>query len=156
MDKKGRLFKITELIQNNHIPNQERLQNMLLMEGIQVTQATLSRDLRSLNVYKVAHEDLGYVYSLPKVSEAKENEKTDLLANAFKGITFSGNTAVIKTLPAFANSIALTIDQSDRDEIIGSLAGDDTIILILNEKIKDRQEVKDALIEIMPGISGKI
>ncbi|MFA8451654.1 MAG: arginine repressor [Bacteroidales bacterium] len=154
MNKKTRLSKIVDLIQKKNISSQEMLVAELAENDIQVTQATLSRDLKTLNVIKVIHPEKGYIYSLP--SNIKDENELSVFANAFKGITFSGNMAVVKTLPAFANSIASMIDSYQPEEIIGSIAGDDTILLILNEDIKDRDLIKSTLKKILPGISGKI
>ncbi|MFA8299293.1 MAG: arginine repressor [Hyphomicrobiales bacterium] len=156
-DKAYRLNKIGEIIKRHEITSQEQLLNMLLEAGIKTTQATLSRDLRALKVLKVPHAIKGYIYAISETRIDTDEEKIRYLANAFKSISFSKNIAVIKTQPAYANSLALIIDQFElNDIIIGSLAGDDTVILVLNEDIEDRQIVKDALIRMLPTLKGRI
>lgn len=128
-------------------------------EGFVLTQATLSRDLRELRVAKVSDREKGYVYMIPEKAVPSESVpragRGNLLADGFNGIQFSGNMAVVKTLPGYANTIAAVIDRGSPWEIIGTIAGDDTILLILREGVS-RREVLNSLVLVMPNLKEKI
>lgn len=156
-NKVQRQLEIRKIIQNGQVHSQEELLASLKSKGYELTQATLSRDLKVLQVAKVPHPSRGYVYTVPDV--ARETVGSDLsrvnyLADGFLDIQFSGNLAVIKTLPAYANSIAAVIDQAKSWEIIGTVAGDDTILIIQREGIS-KNDLTQALKRIMPKLREK-
>ena len=129
--KKHRLQIITHIINNEVIRNQDDLIKSLAEKGIFVTQATLSRDMKELRLVRKHDEKNLYVYSLPEttsptatVSETNENRLK---------IEFSGNLAILKTLPGYAMAIAFEIDKHNPPEIAGTIAGDDTILIIPRE-----------------------
>ncbi len=135
MNKKNRLEFVKKIIKENKISSQHELQQFLEKEDIAVTQATLSRDLNTLKVVKIVDEDHGHIYALPgSVENLKEHKVNYFPVENFKSIKFSGNLAVIKSTPSFASSMALIIDQLEMNEMIGSIAGDDTVMIILSEK----------------------
>jgi len=129
--------------------------------GMEVTQATLSRDLKSLQVIKVSDAKVGYAYRLSSSdllhsSQGEANSsRLNFLADGVLGIEFSGNLGVIKTLPGFAPSTALAIDESGCVEILGTIAGDDTILVVLRDGV-GRNDVIRALVTIMPKLENKI
>lgn len=134
MNKKNRLELIKEIIKANKITSQLDLQGYLEKENVDVTQATLSRDLNTLKVIKIIDEEVGHIYSLPYQIETDSSPKVNYFpVENFKSIKFSRNLAVIKSTPSFASSMALIIDQLDLDEMIGSIAGDDTVMIIMSE-----------------------
>ncbi len=134
MNKKNRLEFVKKIIKENKITSQHELQQFLQKEGIAVTQATLSRDLSTLKVVKIVDEDYGHIYALPSsVDNLNEYRVNYFPVENFKSIKFSKNLAVIKSTPSFASSMALIIDQLQMDEMIGSIAGDDTVMIILSE-----------------------
>lgn len=152
MNRTKRLLAIIKLIKNSKISNQEELLSKLNECGFKYTQATLSRDLKYLKAGKIADEEKGKIYFLP--GELPEDPSTeDLVTNAvskgFLSIEYSGNMAVIKTLPGFASGIALRIDGMKAFEIIGTIAGDDTILIIAREGI-NRQYLHNMLTSAMP------
>ena len=103
-----------------------------------MTQATLSRDLKQLKVAKAASMNGNYVYVLPNNTMYKrmtdpQNASEMLRHNGFISIEFSHNIAVIKTRPGYASSLAYDIDMHNFHEIIGTIAGDDTIMLVVRE-----------------------
>ncbi len=156
--KAQRLAAIKNIITSNDIGSQEELLALLVEAGFLTTQATLSRDLKYLKVAKIPHPDKGYVYELPKglvtkVVEEESNE--DFPLSGVESIEFSGNMAVIKTRPGFAPSIASVIDSHGPYEILGTIAGDDTILLINRERV-DRRLVIEALSMFIPGINNKV
>ncbi|MDL2255039.1 ArgR family transcriptional regulator [Parabacteroides sp. OttesenSCG-928-K15] len=140
-DKKERLEAIRKLIETESIGNQEELLNRLGTKGFTTTQATLSRDIRQLNIVKLADGNGNYVYRLPHYPAfmPPSQEKT-----TYPNIEFSGNLAVLKTRPGYAMGIASDIDQHAPQEILATIAGDDTILIIPREGVS-REEVVTAL-----------
>ncbi len=90
-----------------------------------------------------------------KVENKHDKTRINFLAESFKDLQFSGNLAVIRTLPGYASSIATVIDKAVIWEIIGTIAGDDTILIILREGIS-KIDLINALINTMPNLKGKI
>ena len=98
------------------------------------------------------------VYSIPEngnVQQSVQQNKVNYLADGFKDLNFSGNLAVLRTMPGYASSIAAVIDASNSWEILGTIAGDDTILIIQREGIS-KSDLTDALISIMPNLKDKI
>ena len=134
-ERHNRLAVVKELIKNNRIDNQDTLLELLKQEGFNVTQATLSRDLKMLKVGKISDGWSGYYYALPESDLISESEKSYIqdVRRGILSIEFSGNFGVIKTRPGHANSVCFALDVLNLPEILGSLAGDDTIFVILRE-----------------------
>ncbi len=134
-ERQNRLTKIKELIQIHHIDSQEMLLELLMNEGFHVTQATLSRDLKMLKVGKISDGWSGYYYALPENDLISESEKSYIqdVRRGVLSIEFSGNIGVIKTRQGHADSVALALDVLSLPEILGTVAGDDTIFVILRE-----------------------
>ncbi len=154
--KNSRLDAIKIIISSKEIGCQEELLRELTGEGFRLTQATLSRDLKQLKVAKAASMNGNYVYVLPNNTMYKRMTEQHsvgelLMQNGFKSIEFSGNLAVIKTRPGYASSLAYDIDNRDFNEILGTVAGDDTILLVLREGCT-RVELKNALSQVIPTI----
>ena len=150
-NKNSRLDSIKMIISSKEIGSQDELLQELTKEGFQLTQATLSRDLKQLKVAKAASMNGNYVYVLPNNTMYKR--MTEMLRhNGFISIEFSHNIAVIKTRPGYASSLAYDIDMHNFHEIIGTIAGDDTIMLVIRENCT-RTEVKHALANIIPNIN---
>ena len=122
---------IRRLINNADISSQEELLKMLQKQGFSMTQATLSRDLKYLKVAKMPDHDKGYVYILSE-SENLVSE-SDYPGGAFSGfvsIDFAQGMSIMRTLPGHASSIAYALDNLNAYEIAGTIAGDDTILII--------------------------
>lgn len=134
-ERQNRLTKIKELIQSHHIDSQDMLLDLLEKESFQVTQATLSRDLKMLKVGKISDGWSGYYYALPENDLISESEKSYIqdVRRGVLSIEFSGNMGVIKTRQGHADSVALALDILAIPEILGTVAGDDTIFVILRE-----------------------
>lgn len=130
--KKERLDAICRIIREEAIGNQEELLNKLNDSGFSVTQATLSRDIRQLKVAKVHAEDGNYVYRLPEQAGALRVGKE---AESHPKIEFSYHLAVVRTRPGYAMGIASDIDSHQPEEILATIAGDDTILVIPRENI---------------------
>jgi transcriptional regulator of arginine metabolism len=153
MGKKDRLDKIKEIIVSFNISSQEELLNVLKTSGFDLTQATLSRDLKQLKVAKIPTVS-GYRYSLSsKVVDYGRSKSSSKMSNRIPGgilsIDFSGTMGVIKTSPGFASALAWSIDNYADNRILGTIAGDDTIFLAINEK-SQRREVLSLLSELFP------
>lgn len=99
---------------------------------MQVTQSTLSRDLKFMQVAKVPNKEKGYVYVLPNSNIADHQISTNITDNITQ-IAFSGNMCVITTKPGYASAITVPIDSKGIPDVLGSLAGDNTILLVLRE-----------------------
>lgn len=134
-ERQNRLNKIKELIKVHHIDSQEMLLELLEKEDYHVTQATLSRDLKMLKVGKISDGWSGYYYALPDTDLISESEKSYIqdVRRGVLSIEFSGNIGVIKTRQGHADSVALAMDVLSLPEILGTVAGDDTIFVILRE-----------------------
>lgn len=128
--KTKRLNAICRILQAADISSQEELLKRLNQEGFSVTQATLSRDIRSLKVIKVHGANGSYAYKQPS-PQAPDMTKDEALRPG--RIEFSGNLAVIKTRPGYAMGLASDIDDQAPREILGTIAGDDTILVIPRE-----------------------
>ena len=154
--KNSRLDAIKIIISSKEIGSQEELLQELAREGYSLTQATLSRDLKQLKVAKAASMNGNYVYVLPNNTMYKrmteQHTATEMLMhNGFKSIEFSDNLAVIKTRPGYASSLAYDIDNRDLYEVLGTIAGDDTIMLVIRQGCA-RTDVKQALAQLIPNI----
>ncbi len=132
------------------VSSQEELLNILEEEGLNFTQATLSRDLKFLKVNKISDPEKGYIYELPEQHGQIGAELAEsYAAQGFVSIRFSNKLGVIKTLPGYASSIASLIDKSNPFEIVGTIAGDDTILIVPNENVNEK-DVINALVLIIP------
>ena len=144
------------LISSQELCSQEEVLQALSKEGYKVTQATLSRDLKQLKVAKAASMRGNYVYVLPNDTMYKRvstphSVREMLQVPGFLSINFSGNIGVIKTRPGYASSIAYNIDNSNIDDILGTIAGDDTILIVIKQGVHT-QQVIDALSEVVPNM----
>ena len=124
-------MEIRRLIAGNNISSQDELMKLLVKKGYELTQATLSRDLKYLRVAKMPNDNEGYVYILPDKEHAvDEVEVTGSSFGVLVSIDFAQGLAILKTLPGHAGSIAYNIDHLNAYEVGGTIAGDDTILLI--------------------------
>lgn len=155
MNKYQRLITINKIISESSISTQEELLNKLFKHGIKITQATLSRDLKELKVGKIVDNEKGSIYVINNYSINNYiKDDINFLMLGFLWIKFSNNLGVIKTKPGYASSIALLIDNSNRTEVLSTIAGDDTILVIPFEGISQK-DLKKALILILPEIKEK-
>lgn len=138
--KSKRHLKIVNIIKTNDISTQEELVEELHSQGIDVTQATVSRDIKKLGLIKVPDGYGGYKYSLP--NERKQTDIFDWLQRMFQDFVvdmdYSENLIVLNTLPGTAMGLGSAIDNIDWEEIIGSVAGDDTLLLVVKPKEKTK------------------
>ncbi|MBR5864139.1 MAG: ArgR family transcriptional regulator [Alistipes sp.] len=146
--KTQRFATIRKIIRSEMISSQEELISRLRECGVEITQSTLSRDLKFMNVAKVPHKSKGYVYVLPNATHHDINVSSNISDN-ITGLTFSGNLGVLKTKSGYASAISVPIDNLDCPAILGTIAGDNTILLILREDAR-RSQVIEALSKIFP------
>ena len=131
--KATRHARIKEIIEHSVIETQEDLALALKKQHIVVTQATVSRDIKELMLIKVPIGDGRYRYAYPTQKELiySKNRMLNLFRDSVVGLNSSENIIVIKTLPGVANAIASTLDHAKWPEIIGTVAGDDNILVVI-------------------------
>ena len=147
--KGKRHLKIREIIATKEIDTQDELVEELRDAGFNVTQATVSRDIKELHLVKVPLEDGRYKYSLPadqKFNPLQKLKRT--LSDSFIGIDSTDNLIIMKTLPGNANAIGALIDNLQWNEIMGSICGDDTCLIICRTK-NDAKEITKKLLEML-------
>jgi transcriptional regulator of arginine metabolism len=133
--KGQRQRKIRELIGTRDIETQEDLVEVLSLEGMQVTQATVSRDIKEMQLIKVPLEDGRYKYSMPQDQRYNPAHKLKrALLDHFIKAEAAENLIVLKCLPGTAGTIASLIDGMDWPEVVGTIEGDDTVLIISKTK----------------------
>jgi transcriptional regulator of arginine metabolism len=130
MNKTLRQRAVLATLRHGPVANQEDLQRVLRKQGFKVGQATLSRDIRDLNLSKTAHG-----YSLPDSSAALALPPVSRLVREFVlGIRSAQNLLVVKTIVGSAQPVAAAMDETDWSELVGTIAGDDTILIVCPDK----------------------
>ena len=136
--KYGRHAKILEIIRENIIETQEELVSALKKEGYDATQATVSRDIRELRLIQVAAPGGGYRYATAATDNGNgdvESRLNIILGESMTEVDYALNQVVIKTLPGMAGAAAAAVDGSiTNNSIVGTIAGDDTILLIMRDE----------------------
>ena len=139
--KTQRQNKILEIIENNDVETQEQLAELLCKEGFVATQATVSRDIKELRLVKISSVGKDGKQGRSKYSQnSVKNEIDTRFTEKFKSIlsemvlriSYAGHMVVLKTYPGMAQAACAAIDSLDISDIIGSLAGDDTIFIVLS------------------------
>ena len=148
MSKQNRLVAILDLVKANAVTSHGVLRELLEERGIKVTQATLSRDIRELRLVKVRGAQGVSHYRLPGDWENKP--PLGALKPLFLSAEGTENLVVIRTMSGGAAAVAISIDWEDWPEVLGTVAGEDTIIVVLREK-SDMSVIRDRLIEIAEG-----
>lgn len=148
-NKSIRQIKIREIISNNKIETQEELVDKLNDYNFNVTQATISRDIKELQLIKVPTPNGTYVYSLPKDRKYHPLEKLGrYLMDSFVKLDTANNLLVLKTLPGNAQSIGAIIDQLEWEEVMGTICGDDTCLIICKDETA-QQEIKEKIFNLI-------
>ena len=148
--KMKRMRLISNILNAQVITSQEQLTKALRQQGMEVTQATLSRDLRDLRAEKKVLPDGSCKYVIPAnpvVEKKVLGMDSEIARLSIRGIDFCGQFAVVKTKPGFANAVAYDIDDRGSAYILGTIAGDDTILIIPRETTT-REELYDFLYDI--------
>lgn len=151
--RQARLALIVKILLNNSIGSQEELMEQLEAHNCVVTQATLSRDLKTLRTSKVATELGGYRYEIAANGTAADEVATQAMDSvrqaAILSIAFSGRQAVIKTRNGYAGGVAYDIDELQSPHILGTIAGADTVFIAVDDEVS-RPQVLQLLSGIVP------
>lgn len=157
--KADRLGTIKMIISSQEIRLQEELMQELQKEGFFVTQATLSRDLKQLKVAKAANLEGNYVYVLPNdvMYRRQTNQRASDMLNAsgFISVDVAANIVVIHTRPGYASGMAYDIDNKKPEGVLGTIAGDDTIMMVTSRRLTKNQ-VMELLETVFPNIQDNI
>lgn len=131
--KKGRHEKILELIGEREVGTQEELLELLRDEGFDVTQATVSRDIKELRLIKALSKNGEYIYSTGKGDDTVNlsSKFYDLFADSVIKMDYVFNQIVIKCYSGLANAVCASMDQMNFDNLVGTIAGDDTILVVM-------------------------
>ncbi len=151
--KLRRQEKIREIVEKNVVETQEELASCLRRENIEVTQATVSRDIKELRLIKIPAGDGRSRYAFPENAGAPrpQGRLAGIFLDAVTGIDASGALVVLHTLPGMANALASALDGEDWREIIGTVAGDDTILVV----VKPEKAVESVLKRMRALAGGK-
>lgn len=150
-----RLEVLRVILASSSMGSHEDILKELAQNGWNITQATLSRDLSKLHAAKVLGPE-GYRYILPESPLYRRTVKPEIVPEylrntGFLSIDFSGNLAVLHTRPGYAAGLASDIDSHKLHTAVGTVAGDDTILVVMNEAV-ERQEFIDELSTVIPAI----
>ncbi len=146
MERSVRLAALRKIIETKRVGSQDELLTYLEEESFIVTQATLSRDLKHLKIGKVPNGKGGYLYAFSDTSNKAGSDKSlvEDVKRGFISLDFTGTFGVVRTLPGHASTVAFAIDNLNIEEILGTIAGDDTILILPTNGIT-REELLDAL-----------
>ena len=143
--KSERQNKIIELIRKNNIETQEELADALNQAGYNVTQATVSRDIRELNLTKTSVDGKHQKYVIYQLADINLADKyVNVMRDGFISMSVAQNLLVIKTVPGMASAVCAALDAMDLEEVVGSIAGDDTIMVATSSK-EDATSLKERL-----------
>lgn len=147
--KAKRHNKILEIIETYNIETQEELIDKLRVAGFDVTQATVSRDIRELKLLKVMSDMGTYKYVIPK-NNASDNQHvySRALASSVKNVESAMNIIVIKTYPGMAQAVAAGVDAMHETDILGCVAGDDCIIIVTRD-ISSAEDIASRIVTLI-------
>lgn len=141
--KEKRHRKILEIIRSTDVFTQEELQSILEEHGFKVTQATVSRDIRELKLIKVINSNGMYRYSLPESeNEIKRLKLKGIFEGSVESLDYAGNIAVVKCHTGMAQAVCASLDSMKYEQVVGTIAGDDTIFILLKTEKKAVQFVE--------------
>lgn len=145
-----RQYRIKDIITKRIIETQEELVEALRDSGMQVTQATVSRDMKELMLIKVPAGEGRYKYSIPQEQQRQNpiHKLKRALLDHFVHIDFTDNLVVMKCLPGTANAIGALIDNMEWPEVMGTICGDDTILMICRTKTQSG-EIMERMLELL-------
>lgn len=147
----SRQNKILELIENNEIETQDKLAAMLREYGYDVTQATVSRDIKELQLVKTLTAEGKYKYAIAPSSDGPIPARLiDIYRSTVRNITKSGNIVLLKCLPGCANAAGEALDSMELHHVIGSVAGDNTLLLVVDDPANS-----DEVVDVLRGLLEK-
>lgn len=140
MTKAERQQKILDLIQSQNITTQTELTNMLIASGFDVTQATTSRDLQEMRIMKMLLSDGTYKYVASRESDNDISGKLRKVLNeCLMGVDYACNIVVLKTITGAAQAVAYALESVVNEDIVGSIAGDDTVMIVVRNERNAKQ-----------------
>ncbi|GHU98856.1 arginine repressor [Clostridia bacterium] len=143
MSRSIRQSKILDLIERNEVETQEELGSLLQRAGLNVTQATISRDIKELGLVKTAEKNKKYIYSAPSEARSGASAKmVNMFRESLIGMDGAGNIAVLKTLPGSANAAGNLVDKLQIPDVLGCVAGDDTVIVVTKSEAAAAKMIK--------------
>jgi len=150
--KTDRLDIITQIIVNGNVRSQQEILEILKTQGIEITQACLSRYLKQIQASRKLDDEGRYVYRMPEDNRSAEV----IITNQLKSVEFAGpNMVVFRTSSGFANAVSVQIDSRRLEAAAGTVSGDDTILMIVRDGYT-RAAVRQMLIREFPYIKDKI
>jgi len=159
-ERLARLKAIQEFIQTQKIESQEMLVSLLQSRKIKVTQATLSRDLKSLKVGKIADENGAYVYVLPESGGAEDTESENAnirnFLQSYTSIAWSGNVVIVKTRLGYSDPVSLALDSFNMEEVLGTITGKDNAVAVFLKQGFSGEDFMKSLSEIIPELKNKL
>ena len=151
-DRKSRMQAIRRIVSSNSLESQEELLNQLRLEGFVSTQTTLSRDLKQLRISKVRVRSGLSVYALPHNGQFDVVPTLEEINQMKWRLNFSGNMMVVHTPPGHASMVAYDIDNLKQPLFLGTVAGDDTVIVVMAEGA-DREVAANIVCDLFPKLS---
>lgn len=149
MNKGHRHIRIRDIISKFEIETQDQLVQALKDSGVDVTQATVSRDIKEMHLIKVPTASGGYKYSLPRMHEFNTEQKLHrALTDAFVSIDGADHFLVLKTLPGNAQAVGSLLDHLKWEQMLGTICGDDTCLIICKDRTY-REEVREKLLAMI-------
>lgn len=148
--KQKRLSRILNLIKENNVKTQEQLTEKLKNEGFEVTQATVSRDIKELGLVKVPSSDGGYKYAFANREKTESSQHLNIFSRAVTSVDSAMHTIVVKTYAGMAPAVAASLDTTIGGEILGTIAGDDTI-LVITKNPEEAKEISKKLEKLFGG-----
>lgn len=152
LDKKSRLQAIRKIVSMHSLESQEELLSALRQEGFISTQTTLSRDLKQLRISKVRVRSGLSVYALPREGQFEPVPTLEEINRTKWRLNFSGNLMVVHTPPGHASIVAYDIDNLKHPFFLGTVAGDDTVIIVLTEGV-EREDAARVIREMFPKLA---
>jgi transcriptional regulator of arginine metabolism len=144
--KAERQKALLDVIARQAVSTQAELKDLLKARGIEADQATLSRDIRELGLIKASDDGAHYRYApVEAVAPPVHTKASAILARLVRKVDCSGNLLVIKTDPGEANPIGLALDRMSWSEVVGTVAGDDTLLVVVKEGVPARKLAKKIL-----------
>lgn len=148
--KQKRHSRILKIIKEYDIKTQEELTKALKDEGFEVTQATVSRDIKEIGLVKVQSARGGYKYAFANRAKTESSQHLNIFSKAVTSVSYAMHTVVVKTYGGMAPAVAASLDAMIGSEILGTIAGDDTV-LIISETPETASELSKKLEKIFKG-----
>lgn len=138
---------IMKLVSEENIDTQESLQAALAERGFKVTQATVSRDIKELSLIKTVAPDGSYRYSIPSLKKSgmqgERNPVLGFISDSVLAIDYAGNTVVVKCHVGMAQAVCAKLDSTEIENVVGTLAGDDTIFILMRTESDAQRLLKE-------------